>query len=355
MICSEDKLDSAINTGCSTPFGMEHNGYLTLRSGIVGKSITDLVATFTPSESVIPVYQPAQDTAYKPKSDGEKNAYGLIKFAKTIEVFLIPNTELSQNQIMQLKDDEWVFVGKQIDGQYIVFGLERGLRLKTTSQELSSTETHGGILLTFDENMVNYPMLFTDKATFNWIDYEVITTLTIGNGQITPKKVYLKVDSNKTCYGVLPNGMLLTSTSGAIDYDYTGVAGAVKLVVPKDSVNFIMYDGTTTAAAAFVGEINLLGNYGYVDTRGCFGITYLLAHNALIMLANNCDLSALSVANQLLAFKENNPTYAGTAVFSNNTDANSANVNAELVLKGTTLNDVVATELVTWTIAIDGY
>jgi hypothetical protein len=255
--------------------------------------------------------------------------------------------------------DDVVFFVETTDGTKYVLGAKYGMW--KTAQSAMTNDNLGAIALEFtsregmEETAGDYFLVADISAIPTTTNYEAIEELTIGNGQITPKKIYLKVDSNKTCYVVLPSGALLTSTSGTIDYDYTGVAGAVKLVVPKNSVNFIMYDGINAAAAAFVGEINLLGNYGYVDTRGCFGITYLLAHNALIMLANNCDLSALSVANQLLAFKENNPTYAGMAVFSNNTDANSASVNAELILKGTNLNDVVATELVTWAITIDGY
>lgn len=194
MICYEDKLDSAINTGCSTPFGMEHNGYLTLRSALKNKSVTNYTASFIPGDYVIPVYQPIQDTSFKPKSEGEKNAYGLLKFGKSIEMFLIANTSLTQQQIMQLKDDEWVFVGKQIDGQNLVFGYERGLRLKTTSQELSSTETHGGILLTFEENAVNTPMLFTAENTFNQMQPSLKKML-IGND--TPSVVNLHQGGTK--------------------------------------------------------------------------------------------------------------------------------------------------------------
>ena len=71
----------------------------------------------------------------------------------------------------------------------------------------------------------------------------MIRGLSVLSGQSSPQKIYLEVDSDKTCYVVLPNGTLLTSTSGVIDYDYSGVAGAVKLIVPKDSE---LYDYSTS-------------------------------------------------------------------------------------------------------------
>lgn len=85
---------------------------------------------------------------------------------------------------------------------------------------------------------------------------EYITTLSIGSGTSTPQKVYLKVDSNKTCYVVLPNGVLLTSTAGIIDYNWTGAAGGVTLVVPKNSSSVDFSD------TDFYGDtLTVIGSY----------------------------------------------------------------------------------------------
>jgi len=365
MICPEDKLDSAINTGCSTPFGMEHNGYLTLRSGLVGKSITDLSATFYPLEALIPVYQPVSDLGYKPKADGEKNPYGLLKFAKTIEVFLIANTELTQTQIMQLKDEDWVFVGKQKDGQNVVFGYERGLRLKTTSQDLNSMDTHGGVLLTFDENAVNYPMLFTSDLIYNFINFENVVGLSIP----ATGKVYLEVDSDKTCYVVLPNGTLLTSTSGVIDYDYTGVAGAVKLVVPKDTTllrntndddskvfdfsGVFIYSGLGALKAVQSDITKIYANN--IELASCYNNTLLSelhTDNATSINAVNCALTAKSIGDFLIAASVNNPTASGTADFTGGTNADKGAIRvymeAALGVSISSLADWITANLSSW-------
>ena len=160
MICLTDLLDEPINGTCDNQIaGAESVGYIFPFSLLVKGTVTDLVATFTAS-GAIPVYQNFE-LGYKPKVEGEKNAYGLTKYEKTIEIFIAKNSELSQKQIMQLKNDDWVLVIRDKNNQYLVFGYERGLSLVNTSQELLSTETHGGILLTFSEKYVNTPMLFT--------------------------------------------------------------------------------------------------------------------------------------------------------------------------------------------------
>jgi len=254
MICTTDKLNTAINTTCQPVFGMENNGYITLRSGLVGKTLTDFVVSFTPSEAVIPVFHSLDNLAYKPKSEGTINAYGLAKFEKSIEIFILENTPLTERQVMQLKNEqsEWVFVGKQKDGQNVVFGYERGLRVKTYSQEQSSTETHGGIVLTLDENYVNAPMLFCSDAVYDWIDYEVITGLTIAlNGQIS-----VEVDSDKSAMVILSDGTILNSIDGIIN-DTADVAGEVIIKFDKNTSDFnIGSSGTVGVASEFAGVLN---------------------------------------------------------------------------------------------------
>lgn len=305
MICYTDKLDSAINTSCPTTFGMERNAYLCLRSEINPKTETDLVVDFVP-RFMIPIYQPSEN-AYKPKSDGERNAYGLNKFQKSIEVFLVANTALTQEQIMWLKDEDWVAVLKQIDGTYIVFGFERGLRLKTTSQDLNSTDTHGGILLTLDENQVNTPMLFGSETLYNWaFNFDVIYGGTIANGG----SVKLTIDSDKTGYIKLPNGTILTTVAGVIDTTYSGVGGSITYYVPKNSTvcivsssglaGHISYSGFS-ALSASVCEITTanLNNCKYISIWGNTALANLYANSAIILDAVDCSLTAKSIGDIL--------------------------------------------------------
>lgn len=170
MICLTDLLEDPINDGCDAQLvGLESVGYIFPYSNLVKGTVTDLVASFTGSGAV-EVYQPFE-MRYKPKSEGEKNEYGLMKYAKTIEVFTAKNSKLTQEQLLQLTNDDWVLVLKDKNAQYLVFGYERGLTLITSSQELLSTSTHGGILLTFTEKYVNTPMLFTTADVFNSLTF----------------------------------------------------------------------------------------------------------------------------------------------------------------------------------------
>lgn len=309
MICYTDKLDTVINTGCPTTFGMERNGYLCLRSEINPKTETDLVVSFVP-RFIIPVYQPSEN-AYKPKSEGEKNAYGLTKFQKSIEVFLVANTQLSQEQIMSLKDDDWVAVLKQRDETIIVFGFERGLRLKTTSQDLNSTETHGGILLTFDENQVNSPMLFGSETLYDWSDFDTIYGGTIANGGA----VKLTIDSDKTGYIKLPNGTLLTTVAGVINTTYSGVGGAITYYVPKlgaindlivsesDLIGAIKYNGILTESHfksnnTFISEL-ILPSSLLITTNNCNYLSNITAPKVSELYASGCALTAKSIGDIL--------------------------------------------------------
>ena len=65
------------------------------------------------------------------------------------------------------------------------------------------------------------------------LQLETIGGLSVGNGT---QKIYLKVDSDKTAYVVLPDSSVLTTTSGVIDTTWSGDAGAIRLIVPKNTI-----------------------------------------------------------------------------------------------------------------------
>ena len=166
MNCFEEYLNTNVG-GCPVSLvGMKANSYLTLRKGILNKTITDAECDFLPG-FVIPVFVPG-DLPYMPTSDGTMGKY-LAKYDKKVEFFFVENTALSQVQIKQLEKESWVWIGRDNNGQTLVFGLEGGLKFVSASQELWSTDTHGGIMVTMQESQVNTPLLFGNDSLYDWI------------------------------------------------------------------------------------------------------------------------------------------------------------------------------------------
>lgn len=164
MICFNEFLNTNIG-GCPTSVGIRSQGYLIPRSQInVTPPITQ-EHTFTVSDNsfVIPVWMD-MDYAFKIAAEGTRNDYGLTKFNKTIELFLVENTALTQKQIVQLQNDFYVAVIFDQQGQAMVFGLERGLKFVSSSQDFNSTDTHGGIVVVMTESNVNVPMVFANPS-----------------------------------------------------------------------------------------------------------------------------------------------------------------------------------------------
>ena len=85
----------------------------------------------------------------------------------------------------------------------------------------------------------------------------------------TGGSVKLTVDSDKTAYVILPNGVLLTTVAGVINTTYTGLEGNILYLIPKaatvlsidnsDIAGEITYTATTTlSAAACVGLTSVI-------------------------------------------------------------------------------------------------
>ena len=161
--CLNDYLNTAIGSDCPPIIAIENEGWLMLRSEITGRTITDAECDFTPTGTIIEVRVPG-DLPYKPKVDGTRTEFGLQKFDKTVEFFFIENSPLTVKQIQQLINEKWVLALKDFSGQYMVFGLETGLKFFESSQELSSLETHGGVLVTMKEIGCNVPMMFAEAG-----------------------------------------------------------------------------------------------------------------------------------------------------------------------------------------------
>ena len=192
----------------------------------------------------------------------------------------------------------------------------------------------------------------------------MITGLTIGDGSVTPQKMYLDAVETKICHVLLPNGTILTSTAGLIDYDYTGIAGNIKLYFEKSTVLLNLanskyigsYSQSTTnsivaTSCSKLTEI-VAPNTENVSCAGAVLVTNIVAPKANSIVATNCSVTAQSIGDCLLAAIINNPNVAGKANFGGGDNATTDLVNAYLITKGTTLAAVKLT-LSTWTITID--
>lgn len=164
MICFNEFLNTNVG-GCPTLAGIRAQGYLIPRSQVVVTPPISQEQAFTVNagDHIIPVWMD-MDYAFKIAAEGTRNDYGLTKFNKTIELFLVENTALTQKQIAQLNNDFYVAVIFDLSGQAMTFGLERGLKFVSSSQDFNSTETHGGIVIIMTESAVNVPMVFANPS-----------------------------------------------------------------------------------------------------------------------------------------------------------------------------------------------
>jgi hypothetical protein len=186
--------------------------------------------------------------------------------------------------------------------------------------------------------------------------------------------VYLEVDNNKVCYVILPNGGILTSTSGVINYDWEGEAGRVKLIVPKDSTLLKI------AESKFIGGLTA-EEAGIINTGLSTLITRVIAPHATqmyisscpllaeftapiatVVSASICALTAKSIGDYLwLGVYTNNPTASGTADFSGGTNATAEDITTYMGDAGYLDNSEVfagveawiASVLATWTISLN--
>lgn len=87
--------------------------------------------------------------------------------------------------------------------------------------------------------------------------------LSIGSGGVTPQKIYLKIDSDKQGYIEYPDGTYQATIAGVIDTTWTGLAGAVTLIVPKTSALFDTHKNNLYVAE-FTGNL-VVNNATIID------------------------------------------------------------------------------------------
>jgi len=128
---------------------------------------------------------------------------------------------------------------------------------------------------------------------------EVLSTLSIGDGSVTPQKIYLAVDSNKICYVVQPSGAVLTSTAGVIDTTWGGSAGFISFISPKNSssITISLSDVSGNLRTDFIGDLFVSSTYitglwarksRKVISELCPDLTNLYSDEAIEVLVSNC-------------------------------------------------------------------
>lgn len=165
MRCFGDILNSAINSTCINQApNFEARGYLIPATNLSWTNKYDTVMqdfTITDPADIIPVFM-QMDMPYKLAAEWTKNENGIVSGDKTVELFIAKNTPLSAKQVMQLNNGSYILLMFDQSGQNILVGADRGLRLTASSQEISSTETHGGIVITMTETAAIRPQVFSN-------------------------------------------------------------------------------------------------------------------------------------------------------------------------------------------------
>lgn len=127
--------------------------------------------------------------------------------------------------------------------------------------------------------------------------------------------VKLTIDSDKVGYVKLPNGGILTTSSGVINTTYNGVEGRIIYYVPTattvlevqltDTSGYVIYNGSNSIIK-LGGNAHLLviTAENVTDTLVCSGavsLTSLIAPKATTIDASNCALTSKSIGDILYA------------------------------------------------------
>jgi hypothetical protein len=270
-------------------------------------------------------------------------------------------------EVLDGMDDIVLFVESN-DGTKYVLGAKYGLW--KTSQAAMSNDNLGTTAVEFasregmEEPFGDYYLTADISTIPTTTNYEAIEGLTISNGSVTPKRIYLKIPSG-ICYAVLPNGAVITSSAGIIDYDYTGTGGNILFVVPKNSninlsnvVTINEIRGTLNTKTTGVVDMS----FTYIDKAFVNNCTSFIANGSQLMTFNSsksinnslvgCYTTAQSIGDFLLDAIANNRTYAGVFTSTGGGNAGSVAINTYLISRGTTLAAVL-TQLATWTITLN--
>lgn len=246
MRCFNDILSSTINGTCNnkTPF-FDSRGYLIPVPAITNRTQGDYVIEnfeIPDPSDIIPVFM-EMDMPYKLGAEFTKNDFGIVSGDKTVELFIAKNTPLSAKQVMQLNNGAYILAMYDQSKQIILVGADRGLRLTATSQEISSAETHGGIVVTMTEVAAMRPQVFSN-------DIDIIQVLGV---ELSDYTISIPVGSfADVTYGFIPvsatirainvvsmNTGIATVVDAFGDVTITGInAGTTTVVVYSVDGNF---------------------------------------------------------------------------------------------------------------------
>ena len=129
--------------------------------------------------------------------------------------------------------------------------------------------------------------------------------LGIGSGEVTPQNVYLKIDSDKQGYIEYPDGTYQATVAGLINTTWNHSAGAIRLIVPKNTTEISI--GLNGVAGAYRGIMKInspitksLCDYARIDSyiaknnTGSYNvswnsnITFVDAPKARIAIVHSC-------------------------------------------------------------------
>jgi hypothetical protein len=236
MPCFGDFLSTNIG-GCTGIAGARSNAYLIPRASVAGIAFydsTDVYFTFTAAD-VIPVYMPMR-FPYQLVVESARNDMGLTKHNKSVQLFLVSNTPITQKQVMQLKTVPYVLLYTDNNGQDVAVGMERGLEFQDSSQDLNSTDTYGGIMVTMSEQAVNIPMVFAPfvgpvPVTAFALDGDSVS-LPVGDDQTIDCIVVPGNSTVRTVYTVVENPFICTATwlEGVEQLEIIGLGAGTTIV-----------------------------------------------------------------------------------------------------------------------------
>jgi hypothetical protein len=108
----------------------------------------------------------------------------------------------------------------------------------------------------------------------------------------TGGSVKLTVDSDKTGYVILPNGVLLTTVAGVINATYSGLEGNILYLVPNNA------DVISIANSGIEGGVIYDGSR-ILDCDGNIALVSIIADNTKVVYSTGSSLTAKAIGDIL--------------------------------------------------------